>query len=146
MSIGVGVKPAEALSAPVQFIISWRKSAQRPSSLRVSMCLRSVGEPDPDAKVFRENLLRLLLVGLDHAFPQERVVLKVSRQVGVEQPHEVISMPTAGSEAHSAVQTSAKPSPRCEVITGRSALGLQSLKSIQYQLQLPVWLPALIGD
>ena len=37
--------------------------------------LRSVGEPDTDAKVFRENLPRLLLVGLDHAFPQDRLVL-----------------------------------------------------------------------
>ena len=38
----------------------------------------SVGEPDTEAKVFRENLPHLLLVGLDHAFPQERLVLKVS--------------------------------------------------------------------
>ena len=43
--------------------------------VRLDGALRSVGGPDTDAKVFRENLPSLLLTGLDHAFPQERLLL-----------------------------------------------------------------------
>ena len=86
--MSVGVKQAEALTALVQVYPTYQLRAHEHVSLDGAP--RNIGEPDPGAKVFRENLLRLFLVGLDHAFPRERLVLEVSRQGSVGQVHELI--------------------------------------------------------
>ena len=137
MSIGVGGKPAEPLKALVQVIISWRKSAQLRVHEHVSVdgTLWSFGESDPDAKDFRENLFRLLLVFLDHAFPQERPVLKVSRHVSVEKLLELIRSSLMGPRLAALYQLRSSLCISKGVrssITRRSALDLLIIKSIQY--------------
>ena len=119
-------KLADAPKALAHDIVSKRKYAQCTSSTRMSMCpegtLRKVAEPDADAKVFSENLLRLLLVGLDRVLPQERLVLQISRYVSIEDLHELIR---CRSQRCTIFCQASTPSPRADVITARSALDLQ---------------------